>query len=45
MREYINRLARGKFTYERPWLKADGSSLKENVTAGESTEFVLKITA
>ena len=34
MKEYINRLARGKFTYQRPELEVQDYTLTGSVTAG-----------
>ena len=37
MKEYINRLARGKFTYQRPELEVQDYTLTGSVTAGGAT--------
>lgn len=45
MKEYINRLARGKFTYQRPELEVQDYTLTGSVTAGGQGMFTFRFTA
>ena len=45
MKEYINRLARGKFTYQRPELEVQDYTLTGSVTAGGQGMFTFRLTA
>lgn len=45
MKEYINRLARGKFTYQRPELEVQDYTLTDSVTAGGQGLFTFRFTA
>ena len=45
MKEYINRLARGKFTYQRPELEVQDYTLTGSVTAGGQRMFTFRFTA
>ena len=43
MKEYINRLARGKFTYQRPELEVQDYTLTGSVTAGGQGMFTFRL--
>lgn len=43
MREYMNRLARGSFTYDRPQLTLEPQKFQTGITAGKKTEYEFQI--
>lgn len=45
MRDYIKRLARGNFIYQRPQLKLETDSINGSITAGDCCMFTFQISA